>query len=530
MNSKPLPQDAARASQARSGSLPDSHRVDLPDAMRSKMENAFGADLSAVKLYESQSVADAGARAVTRGSNIAFAPGMLDFSSYGGQALLGHEISHVVSQARGEVTGGGFRNDQALETRADREGAMAAAGQQIYAAPVTGAMSSVSAAHAAGPMQAKKSSKEDKQASRMARMAERSRNNDLTDQEREQYNRMIDNSMASPKMMQAIYRKQAEKRQKEMSRYGTYQNKSWDVGKKYSSQDRYENLLDDIRQRSETSPVHQALYQKANTTAMRGDPRRRITGLEHDQEYQDINRRWDEGGWRANVGHTLPHEREAIDSGWVTIDKQDEDFPQEFREETKKDAYRFLGLNRGGDYEKWTGSLDPAEKKGLADYTKNEGEGNYTEINGPLRERNPEKKQAKMTPKVVSQIQAMDSGLAKGNLKQPMIVHRGSGAQLLGGRTDPKKIMKALGGKTVSDPAFMSTSAVKGSNFGGEIQYRIRVPRGKGKGAFIAPLSAFKNEDEFLLQRNAPLIVRQAYKGKKGQTIVELEMKEEEQE
>ena len=127
-------------------------RVDLPDAMREKMEASFGADLSAVRLYESETVADAGAKAVTRGSDIAFAPGMLDFTSFGGQALLGHELSHVVTQARGEVTGGGFLNDHALEARADREGAMAAAGQTV-AAPVS-AMSGVSAAAAAGPMQA----------------------------------------------------------------------------------------------------------------------------------------------------------------------------------------------------------------------------------------------------------------------------------------------------------------------------------------------------------------------------------------
>ncbi len=133
------------------------HRVDLPDAMREKMESAFGADLSAVKLYESEAVADAGANAITRGSDIAFAPGMLDFSSYGGQALLGHEISHVVSQARGEVTGGGFLNDHALEARADREGAMAASGQQ--AVMPAAAMSSVTAASAAGPMQADKNQK-----------------------------------------------------------------------------------------------------------------------------------------------------------------------------------------------------------------------------------------------------------------------------------------------------------------------------------------------------------------------------------
>ncbi len=148
--------DALRTGAAKPTSEQMGHRVDLPDAMRSKMENAFGADLSGVKLYESQAVADAGANAVTQGSKIAFAPGKLDFSSYGGQALLGHELSHVVSQQRGEVRGGGFLNDRALEARADREGAMAAAGQQI--AMPTAAMSSASAAPAAGPMQAKKPS------------------------------------------------------------------------------------------------------------------------------------------------------------------------------------------------------------------------------------------------------------------------------------------------------------------------------------------------------------------------------------
>ena len=42
------------------------------------------------------------AEAVAQGSNIAFAPGKLDFTSAHGQALLGHEISHAASQARGE--------------------------------------------------------------------------------------------------------------------------------------------------------------------------------------------------------------------------------------------------------------------------------------------------------------------------------------------------------------------------------------------------------------------------------------------
>ena len=90
---------------------------------------------------------------------------MLDFSSCGGRALLGHEISHVVSQSRGEVTGSGFLNDPALEARADHEGAMAAAGQTV-AVP---AFAVSAAAPSAGPMQASKKSKKEQEESKAAK-------------------------------------------------------------------------------------------------------------------------------------------------------------------------------------------------------------------------------------------------------------------------------------------------------------------------------------------------------------------------
>ena len=132
--------------------------VDLPAAIQSKMESAFGADLSGVKLYESQAVADAGADALAQGSHIAFAPGQLDLVSMRGQALLGHELSHVVSQARGEVRGSGLLENHALEARADREGMMAAMGQSIYpgATASPGASAAVAAAGATGPVQARR--------------------------------------------------------------------------------------------------------------------------------------------------------------------------------------------------------------------------------------------------------------------------------------------------------------------------------------------------------------------------------------
>ena len=137
------------------------HRVDLPGAIREKMEASFGADFSGVKLYESQTVADAGAQAMTMGSSVAFAPGQLDLSSTSGQALLGHELSHVVSQARGESAGRGFLADSGLESQADRQGAMAARGESIYSGPVSPLSASAVSASAAGPMQASKA--EDKE-------------------------------------------------------------------------------------------------------------------------------------------------------------------------------------------------------------------------------------------------------------------------------------------------------------------------------------------------------------------------------
>ena len=145
---------------------PPGKPVNLSEAIRRKMENVFGADLSAVRLYENPAVAEGGARAVAQGSRIAFAPGETDFHTREGQTLLGHELSHVLSQARGEVRGSGFLVNRALEARADREGALAAAERPVYAGPVAGPLSDASAAPAAGPMQAEKI--KDEELTRMA--------------------------------------------------------------------------------------------------------------------------------------------------------------------------------------------------------------------------------------------------------------------------------------------------------------------------------------------------------------------------
>lgn len=102
-------------------------RLELPEQIRKQMEQAFEVDLRGLEIYRSPALAELGAKAVASGNRIIIANGQEDFSSRSGQELLGHEISHVISQAKGEGEGHqGLYYNEALETKADREGSRAA--------------------------------------------------------------------------------------------------------------------------------------------------------------------------------------------------------------------------------------------------------------------------------------------------------------------------------------------------------------------------------------------------------------------
>jgi len=105
--------------------------LSIPDNVRAKMETAFGADFSDVRVHIGQEAASLGAIAYTWGSNIHFAPGQYNPNTIQGQKLLGHELWHVVQQRSGRVSnpfGGGVAvvQDYALEAEADRMGVKAA--------------------------------------------------------------------------------------------------------------------------------------------------------------------------------------------------------------------------------------------------------------------------------------------------------------------------------------------------------------------------------------------------------------------
>lgn len=110
----------------------------LPGPVQEKMEGSFGADFSDVRVHQGAQADNLGARAFTRGSDVHFAPGEYDPSSSGGQALIGHELTHVVQQRAGRVAtqgkDGPINNDPSLEGEADRMGAAAARGEPVQVA------------------------------------------------------------------------------------------------------------------------------------------------------------------------------------------------------------------------------------------------------------------------------------------------------------------------------------------------------------------------------------------------------------
>jgi hypothetical protein len=105
----------------------------LPPGTQARMERSFGADFASVRVHEDAAAARLGALGYAQGNDLHFAPGQYRPGTPSGDALLGHELAHVVQQREGRVAApqskGAVVEDPALEASADREGERAAAGQ-----------------------------------------------------------------------------------------------------------------------------------------------------------------------------------------------------------------------------------------------------------------------------------------------------------------------------------------------------------------------------------------------------------------
>lgn len=115
----------------------------LPQSVLTKMEAAFGADFSAVRIHAGPQAPRIGAVAFTMGADIYFAPGRYQPDSVQGQQLLGHELAHVVQQRQGRVRAPGSGvvvvQDRMLEAEADRLGVYAASYHMPVRVPRSGA-------------------------------------------------------------------------------------------------------------------------------------------------------------------------------------------------------------------------------------------------------------------------------------------------------------------------------------------------------------------------------------------------------
>jgi hypothetical protein len=116
--------DPTQIGLARGGGQP------LPQVVLAKMEAAFGANFSAVRVHVGPQASRIGAVAFTLGNDLYFAPGRFQPDSVQGQRLIGHELTHVIQQRQGRVRalGSGVTvvQDRALEAEADRLGQRAA--------------------------------------------------------------------------------------------------------------------------------------------------------------------------------------------------------------------------------------------------------------------------------------------------------------------------------------------------------------------------------------------------------------------
>jgi hypothetical protein len=125
-------QAKADEAMAASTSGSDGNGQRMPEHVQAKMERAFRADFTDVRIHEGNQAKALNALAYTQGTDIHFAPGHYQPDTRQGQELLGHELTHVVQQRQGRVAATtqtkriSINNDRALEIEADEMGARAA--------------------------------------------------------------------------------------------------------------------------------------------------------------------------------------------------------------------------------------------------------------------------------------------------------------------------------------------------------------------------------------------------------------------
>ena len=80
------------------------HKKNLAPSIAAKMQQAFGMDISGLQVYRSEAMKGTGMHGMAQGNKIVLSSDV-DLNTGAGQAVLGHELSHIHAQATGVGTG-----------------------------------------------------------------------------------------------------------------------------------------------------------------------------------------------------------------------------------------------------------------------------------------------------------------------------------------------------------------------------------------------------------------------------------------
>ncbi len=165
--------------------------------------------------------------------------------------------------------------------------------------------------------------------------------------------------------------------------------------------------------------------------------------------------------------------------------------------------------------DKWESKLSEAEINIISEYT-----GPYAfELNDRLRNDN-------LDTNTINNAQLLDSALSKFDLDKDIITYRGVTADALesslGFAPSADYINKNLVGTVIKDRGFGSTSIDKmvTQDFDTDYVFKINVPKGKGRGAYIERMTQIPEQREFLLRSGYKLKITGATKSNLADTAV----------
>lgn len=171
-----------------------------------------------------------------------------------------------------------------------------------------------------------------------------------------------------------------------------------------------------------------------------------------------------------------------------------------------------------GSYEnECFGKFSAAEQDALFNYTGS----SFHEMNSALREDRASSSYRSST------IREATSAIDKCQLQTDIWVERGidydGASAFLGLATLDYSSVSKLVGKEVTEKGFCSTSAAKGTSFGGDVTLNIYCPKGT-KAVYTSAHSNYRHENEMLLQQGTQFRVTKAKLADNGQIYVDLDV------